>query len=263
MKALLTIKNQPHYRREGFERGLKALGFSITSHFDQRNIHDLIIVWNRHGHSDLMARHYEKAGKPVIVVENGFVGTDNHGHHLFAMALDHHNGAGRWFVGDDDRWSKLNIPLKDWRLKGSDLLILPQRGIGPRGVAMPLNWERDILKRLDGQPRHKRVRAHPGNAHKSPQARKLTPLEDDLAGVYMAGVWASSAGIKAIINGTPVYHDFDKWIGASAACQDISQPFLGDRMPMLHRLSWAQWSIDEIATGEPIRMLLDLYEGKI
>jgi hypothetical protein len=67
--------------------------------------------------------------------------------------------------------------------------------------------------------------------------------------------WGSGAGIKSIVAGIPVFHEMPNWIGAPAAklgLDDIEQPFLGDRQPMLNRLAWAQWDLDEIASGEAI-----------
>lgn len=72
--------------------------------------------------------------------------------------------------------------------------------------------------------------------------------------------WASGAAIKAIIEGIPVFYEFNDWIGAPAArygIDDTENPFLGDRNPMLHRLSWAQWTAEEIASGEPFKCLLN------
>ena len=52
--------------------------------------------------------------------------------------------------------------------------------------------------------------------------------------------------------------DLKEWIGAPAAtCNwDIERPYLGDRDVMLHRLSWAQWTWDEISSGEAFKWLL-------
>lgn len=117
---------------------------------------------------------------------------------------------------------------------------------------MPRNWLNNILPRLaktTGRPI--KVRKHPG---KNP----TVPLEEDLNNAWAAVIWASGAGIKAICEGIPVFYDYKNWIGAKAAtCNfDIEKPYLGDRMEMLHRLSWAQWTWDEIENGEPFKWLL-------
>lgn len=197
-----------------------------------------------------IANKYERAGKPVIVAENGYVGIDEQGHHLFALALDHHNGAGRYPIGPITRWYDFNIPVKPWITeRGRDLLLLPQRGIGPPGVAMPRNWISSIEKRLRSN-RFIRVRKHPGTG------KNVKPLTDDFKGVHMCITWASGAGIKAILEGMPVFHELPDWVGRDAATMDINKPFTGDRSVMFARVAWSQWRINEIATGEPFDNLL-------
>jgi len=84
-------------------------------------------------------------------------------------------------------------------------------------------------------------------------------MDPDFEDCWAAVTWASGGAIKAICAGIPVFYEFEKWIGAPSArlgFGDLENPFLGDRGPMLHRLSWAQWNVDEIAKGEPFRWLL-------
>jgi hypothetical protein len=80
-----------------------------------------------------------------------------------------------------------------------------------------------------------------------------------LADCFAAVTWGSGAAIKAIIAGVPVFHEFSRWIGAPAAkfgAANLEQPFVGDRLPMLRRLAYAQWSVAEIERGEPFALLL-------
>jgi hypothetical protein len=149
----------------------------------------------------------------------------------------------------------VDVELKPWREKGDHILVLPQRGVGPPGVAMPQGWAdrtRKILKRTTKRPIH--VRPHPG--------RNPCPLEPDLKNCWAAVTWGSGAGIKAICAGIPVFYEFPAWIGGSAArpyCKesiDIENPYTGNRDPMLLSLSWAQWTVHEIAEGTPFKLLL-------
>src|SRR5690606_6631580 len=120
----------------------------------------------------------------VAVVENGFLGCTysrtakpiaSSGQQLFAMALWHHNGAGLWPIGEPGRWRAQGIEVQPWRKDGEDVVLLPQRGIGAPGVAMPKGWAESVAKRLrSATERPVRIRAHPGNA----PAQK--PLEADL-----------------------------------------------------------------------------------
>ena len=214
----------------------------------------MVISWNRIGHRHEICRQYEAAGAAVIVAENGWIHAP--GRKFYALCLNHHNGAGRWHVGADDRFGKLGIDLKPWREKGDHILVLPQRGIGEPGIAMPRQWMVGIEKRLKESMRLRRpirMRHHPGQSDR--------PLEPDLENCHAVVTWASGAAIKAIAAGVPAFYELKDWIGGPAAkrgFKDLEAPFLGDRMPMFHRLSWAQWTADEISTGEPFKWLLAL-----
>lgn len=87
------------------------------------------------------------------------------------------------------------------------------------------------------------------------------PLGADLKDCWAVVTWSSGAAIKAIAAGVPAFHALPNWIGAPAAKpfgSDLENPFLGDRLPMFQRLAWAQWGLDEIASGEPFKRLLGI-----
>jgi hypothetical protein len=233
---------------------LRECGFEVTTAPHARpQPGDVLVIWNRYGHYEAVANAYERAGATVLVAENGYVGSDEEGRQLYAISRSQHNGAGTWEVESGDRWSRLNIELKPWRSGGSFILVLPQRGIGSREIAMPAAWLAGVVSRLGQQTKRAvRIRQHPG---KLPHP----PLEPDLADCFAAVTWGSGAAIKAIIAGVPVFHEFSRWIGAPAAkfgAANLEQPFVGDRLPMLRRLAYAQWSVAEIERGEPFALLL-------
>lgn len=247
--AVCMIRSLPHYRRDAFDQGLARAGYDVVSMSKKPpEPGDLLVIWNRYQHFDYFAKQFEKAGAAVIVVENGWLGREKH----FAIARSHHNGAGGWAVGDESRWLALDIPLQPWRSAGEHILLLPQRGIGPPGVAMPLQWTASAyarLKKITGRPI--RVRPHPGT--------NPVPLEPDFENCWAAVTWGSGAAIQAIVAGIPVFYELEPWIGGPAATygiENIEEPFLGDRRPMLERLAWAQWTAAEVSSGEPFRWLL-------
>jgi len=252
--AAILLKEGPHYRREAFVAGVKRHNFDVDFRSTGRRAtsRDLLVTWNRHGWDDEVASRYESAGARVLVAENGYFGQDRSGRQLYALARNHHNGAGTWTEGKGDRWTPLGVELKPWRTDGRHILVLPQRGIGPRGVAMPRAWIVDIVRRLEGATdRPVRVRMHPG--------KEKVPLEPDFENCWAAVTWGSTAALKAIVAGIPVFYEFDRWIGSRAArfgVTNIEDPFLGDRLPMLRRLAWAQWTLAEIESGEAFRWLL-------
>ncbi len=251
--ATVLMDDQPGWRWDAFAAGLKVCGYKALK-YQQPSPTGVLVTWNRWHRNDRVAAEYEKFGFPVIVAENGYIGKDSQGRQLYALARTHHLGAGRWFVGEEDRWSGLDIEVKPWRSDGAHIVLLPQRGYGPPGIAMPKNWVADVSIRLSRiTKRRVVVRDHPGAGRPS--------MNRDLQGCWAAVTWGSGAGVKAIVAGTPVFHELPNWIGAPAARYGIDQiedPALCDRAPMLHRLSHAQWGTDEIATGESFRRLLSI-----
>lgn len=255
--AYCLVRNLPPYRHEAFIQGLKRTGFAISKDRlanKPPNPHDILIIWNRYGHWDAEARRFERAGARVIVAENGYLpmrGTKK----TFALALKHHNGAGEWSQGDTGRRALLDVELSPWREGGTELVVLPQRGIGPPGVAMPRTWPVDICRRLASETRRRvRVRPHPGG--NTPPV----PLEEDLAGAWAAVTWGSGAALKALVAGVPVFHEFPSWIGrwwAQYGIKDLEKPYRpDDRDQLLERVAQAQCTVEELESGEAIKRLL-------
>lgn len=265
-QALCLVRSLPHYRLDAFTKALEINGFRVIC--DHRNYTmregDLLVTWNRYGTGDRMADMFQRAGNPVIVAENSYVnmrGTKK----AFALALNHHNGAGIWPFGDGDRLNLLDIEIKPWIDRGKFVLVLPQRGIGPSGVAMPRNWGEHMQSKIKTRCRMPvKLRRHPGN-QKNPPA-----LETDLRKAHCGVTWGSGAGIKALIAGVPVFYEFKNWIAGSAACFTIKEinherpsELMGDRVKMLKRLAWAQWTVQELMSGTPIRFLLETHRDDI
>jgi len=95
-----------------------------------------------------------------------------------------------------------------------------------------------------------------------PETDMQSLIEEDLDAAGFAAIWGSGAGLKAICYGLPVFHEFPQWIGAPGAKQGYAHmpanPFRGDRIAMLDRVSWAQCSVEELGTAEPLARLLSL-----
>ena len=155
MRAFLYLKDTPHYRRDAFQAGLHAAGLSLCTDATRA---DLLVTWNRHGYGNSLATQAERRGAPVIVAENGYLGSEHGGRKWFALSLSHHNGAGHWCVGGPERWQSLGIELKSWRTDGAEIVYLPQRGIGEPGIAMPRGWSPSL--KCSELPI--RTRSHPG-----------------------------------------------------------------------------------------------------
>lgn len=253
MRASCLIRAHPHYRREAFMRGLERVGYSVTDHeLHAPRPQDLLVIWNRYGTAHENAKRFEKAGAKVLVCENGYLGQDDQARQFYAIALNEHNGAGRWNAGGPERWARLGVEFAPWRTQGEHILVCLSRGFGHAGVAMPLDWPREIetqVRRYTKRP--VRVRPHPGQS--APAA-----LAADLKGAWAVVIWNSACGVQALAAGVPVVACSPHWIlkGLAAQLSEVDAPPLPERLPAFERLAWAQWRVAEIETGEPFRRLL-------
>lgn len=245
MTAYLQIRRDPCYRSESFAKGLRAVGYEVSTIVPRHpRPTDVLVIWNRYGRYEVLAKQFENVGARVLVAENGYLGRDWRGEHWYALSLSQHNGAGRWPQdGSPDRWDRMAVEIAPWRVGGEETVVLATRHIGPDGVREPQSWSAVIAKQAGA-----RIRAHPGE-------RSCTPLEEDLRRAKCVVTWGSGAALKALMMGIPVQYGFKRWIGAPGATP-IGGNGKGDRLAMFRRLAWAMWNTEEIASGEPFKWLL-------
>ena len=247
-------------RHRTIERGLAVAGWRVQRGFGMpRGPGDLLVTWTVHrGHKEDAARSFEAAGGRVLVCEEAYFRIVN-GERHFALALHDHNGAGFWRVGGPERWQSFNIPLTPWRKGGRHILLREQRGIGSARMASPPLWHDGAGRRLAALTARPVVfRAHP-KSRLYPEAAAVQPsLDAALTDCHAVVTWASAIAAQALVAGVPVFYEAPASICAGA-CQrgleGIERPCYPDRLPALERLAWAQWSLAEIACGEPFARL--------
>lgn len=240
MRAWVKIPDSTNYHQGAWISGLCAAGYKATTDRFTPVSGDLLVIWNRGVQHTADADEFEKAGGNVLVAENGYLGKWWNGHKWFALSVGHHNGAG-WYPYLPDRWDRYAIILPAWRQHGTEVVALPQRGIGEAGVAMPRGWEPSVRCR---------IRPHLG-------IKEAIPLEDDLIHAKAVITWGSGAAIKAMALGIPVVYEFREWIGKDAATHisvaefDNLEQF--DRLPTFRKVLSAMWTVDEVASGLPFK----------
>lgn len=254
--AYVLIRELPHYRRDAFVSGLEACGYRVLCEQPKRpQPGDVVAIWNRYGRYAEAARRVDLAGGRVIVAENGYLGKDAQGIQHYALALDGHNGSGRWYVGGRERWDALGIEMKPWRQDGRHIVVRAQRGIGTPDMASPPKWHLKMAARLRAMTKRPVVvREHPANAPDQP------PLEEHLRNAWALVTWASSDAGKALVAGIPVFRCAPH-IVCEKACRygidDLENPLMGERLPAMIDLAWGQWSLAEMASGLAFRTLLE------
>ncbi len=269
-RAFCLIRSQPVYRRDAFMSGLRAAGYDAHTgapYGVERG--DVVLMWNRYAEFHEIACRAEAQGATVLVAENGYVGPGGVSPHsqaersVYALAIGGHNGGGTWRVGGPERWAALGVPLKPWRTEGGHILVCPNRSFGRPDLIMPTRWAEDVKRRLEAATRREvRVRAHPGNAPAK------VPLAEDLQGCWAMAIWSSSAGVAALTAGVPVLCEAPAWICKGGALDSVdaiegwpsdeirARAWTGIRLAQLERLAWAQWHVEEIASGVAFRHLL-------
>jgi len=248
--AICLIRQEPHYRKDAFVKGLVKTGHRIVNKGRPESKADLLVLWNRQGASEAMANSWETCGGTVLIAENGYFGRDAGGMQLFALAVHGHNGSGWFPEGDASRFDALGVELAPWRPANGPVLICGQRGIGAKKMASPRGWEERISQRVKAMGHAPRVRRHPGLV---PPKRTLA---DDLGDASHCVIWSSASGVQALIAGVPVSYTAPHWICSSAArhsLEGLGNPLRDDaaRLGAFRRAAWAQWSLAEIERGEP------------
>lgn len=227
---------------EACSLGLAAAGYGEGA------VPDVTIAWGGRNPSP-------PASGRMIVAENGYL--PGAGGPYVALALDGHNGAGRWPRGSSERFKRLGVDFRPWRQDGGHVLVCPSRGIGMQPT--PEDWtERTVAALRKFTKREIRVRPHPGNWKRLPEHPNVS-LARDLEGAWACVIWASTAGVQALIQGVPVIYTAPNWICAGAASNrlaDIENPPMPERLPVFERLASAQWTLPEIESGEAFKAVL-------
>lgn len=255
--AVNLVRDQPHYRRDAFDAGLKRAGYKLVppGAAGTPTREDVLVVWNRSASMGEAANKWEARGGTVLVAENGYAGKDKEGRQFYALAKHGHNGSGRWPVGIDGRWEALGIELQPWRKDGKHILIPAQRGIGSKTMASPHAWHGKAAGKLrTTQKRPVVVRAHPMGK------KPAKPLAMDMAGAWCTFIWGSSVGVHSLIAGIPVVYDAPHFICEGCCTRGmgtIEAPMMDDarRLAAMQRMACGQWSVDELASGFPFDVL--------
>lgn len=245
MKAEIIAEHKADILKEG----AKAAGYKTVRENSLPQPDDVLIAWNRRAQNISRIEFYEAAGAKVLIAENGYIGRDDNGNKLLSLAHNYHLGLGRWFTGNEPRYIKQNFKIEEWRPAGKHILLLAQRGIGN---AKTLDWYMQLAEKIKAKTdRPVRIRKHPGKVP--------TPLYPEIDNAHAVVTWSSAAALSAIAYGVPAFYLLNNWIGAGAAkfgTHDLENPYRGDRAATFHRIGWAQWTQDEIRSGEAIKKVM-------
>jgi len=254
----LAMRVQQAHKREAIVEGFDALGYRQVNHPDQLVGEEILYVtWNLHGKLDQTSKIIAKGGI-VIVCENPYIKADVDGREYLAMAVNGHNGSGLIPQGEEDRLSRFGINPKPWRDGGDHILVIGQRGIGSPTMKSPPNWGERIAETLErSQDLPVIHRPHPGRIQQTEQE----PLEKQLAGAACIVMWASNCATTALLDGIPVFYSAPHCVLQKGCRQGlmVEEPLKSSvaRKQAFWDLSYAQWNLDEIKSGEAFTRLME------
>lgn len=264
-----ALNSQPVF--EAFQAGLDQLGIDYDFHNETA---DIAVIWSmvwagRMLPNQQVWQRFRAAGKPVIVLE---VGTIHRGK-TWKVGL---NGTGLnsfYYQNlDFDRAEKLNLQVRPWTQSGRHIVIATQRTDSEQWSGMPSanNWLSHVVNTVKSYTsRPIVVRSHPrekiivptGCLHYLP--KKIVDSYDDydfeksIANAWAVINWNSGPGVKSVLAGVPAF------VGASSLARPVANlrlsaienPVRPDRTEWLIKLAHTEWTLEEIASGQPIERL--------
>jgi hypothetical protein len=254
-------------RHRSFKKGLSAIGYTVVEGWDGQGFDtdDLVLGWSAYGPTYSAMCAAEAMNARALVFEEAYI-RQIAGQQYFAVGLGGHNGSGKLVAGDDSRWQGWGLQMDPWRSTPTDhVLVCGQRGFGYNSMAMPDEWPREVLsqlRRLTDKPLW--FRPHPkrrSNERYGAYDKVLdytAPLFDHLHSAAACVVWTSNCATTALLSGVPVVY-CGPHIVTQRACTPMGEfavRRVGDRERAFRDLSWAQWSVSELESGEAFRRVL-------
>ena len=193
----------------------------------------------------------------VVVLETGYINRGDGEHHHYAAGFNGLNGRAdfRNKGMPPDRWRKLGVELKPWR-KGSHIVLCGQvPWDGSIDHIDYMKWLQDTVDVLRATNRLVVFRPHP-KARLNPIPGfdySTEPLLTDLQNAHCVVACNSNACVEGVIEGVPAIVTDEGsmvWSIASHSLGEVDSPKMEDREQWASDLAYAQWTLDEMRSGE-------------
>jgi hypothetical protein len=254
-----------------FEQGLRACGHKYVKHDMDA---DVAVIWShlwsgRMRYNQAVWKQFRDTGRDVIVLEVGMLRRGI----TWKMGLNGVNRRARFGDGHIlNRARNLGLELKSWQ-QGQNIVIAAQRSDSEQWTGLPSanKWLEETVNKIKHYTdRPIVVRPHPRQI--------LTPVPgvtvrnpQPIANTYdsfnfdaeLSNAWAvvnenSGPGSQAIIAGVPAFVGIDSLAGpvANLDLKEIEKPWMPDRTAWLETIAHTEWTVEEIASGVPIKRLI-------
>jgi len=260
---------------DAFRAGANALGYTCVDNGTTGIDVIWSVLWNGRmaGNRAIWERNISQS-KPTIVLEVGGISRGS----TWKVGL---NGINRdAFFGDagnDSRRSDLlNLRLKPWRNDGEHILICGQHDKSLQWHNMPRmsQWVMDTIEEIQKHTDRTIIfRPHPRCPLPHIEKEYRNVIRQDpryVNGTYddfdmgFDNVWAtvsysSNPGIHSVLEGVPAF------VGPASLAydaandidfmHDIENPLRPDRQQWLNDYAWTEFTVEEIASGMPLKRL--------
>lgn len=260
---------------DAFAQGAAKLGYFVV--YNTHNA-DVSVIWSMlwqgrmQGNREVWNMSKQK-NKPVIVLEIGAIKRG----HTWKMAV---NGIGNTAYynlqdTDDTRIKKLDLKLHPWKINTCPILIAGQQANSQQWNS-PYHmqeWLKEILSRIRKFTTRKIIiRPHPRcpiNFQKYSHVEnvelqipnKISNTYDDydydMKKISVVFNYSSNPGTLAAIHGTPIFVSNKSlaWPVSNVDFSLIENPQTPDRQKWLEKISFTEWTTEELSTGYPLSRL--------
>lgn len=220
--------------------------------------------------------HQKAKGGYTFCWDGGFYKSlNNYKYHRFGMNSPLNNGVFLNKNSPDDRWKRiqkeLSIPLKDWTTDNSHILICTQPDNGySMNRQSTINLIQEWIPKIRTYTDKKIIiKPHPNgmkNKEVAEAIKNFTDRQDNVEIVeprsellqYFEGAqcmitWNSTVAVDSVTFGIPTFSFHDMGFAYDVTDHDLNlfnTPTRFDRDQWLADIHYAQWSAEELATGE-------------
>jgi hypothetical protein len=261
---------------DAFSKSIKRKGWQVVDNDDRA---DVAVIWSVLWHGRMQANKliwekYQKHNRPVIVLEVGALDRGK----LWKVAINGINGTGYFGPNNNNssRRKKLNINLKPWK-QGSNIVLCGQHPSSQQWQNMPPMhmWMSETINLIRKYSDRKIiVRPHPRanyvpigqikNVEIKPPCHMIGTydsfdFEETLDNAWAVVNWNSNPATVSALHGVPVFVGPDS-LSASIGNLDlkyIESPAMPERDQWANDLAYTEWTVDEIANGEPLERISD------
>ena len=227
--------------------------------------------FGRHGELDFMQKLFKtqsERGGSILVMDSGYLKRLSHIEDMnkayYSLGFNGLNGRAKFTYKDmpSDRWDKLNIELKPWRLEGRHILYCSQYQFDAsvqhvsyvkleKNTLIKLNSYTDKKVIFRPHPKKQRIHAVDGIV----LSRNLdSPIEKDFEDCHLVCVFNSNSAVEAVINGIPVLSIDEGCLvkPRGLTSENVCSPKVFDRECWKNNLAYSQWTIEEMLRGEAL-----------